>query len=168
VAAPSFPAAHEDRGDRADVGIEPGLDAALDGSRVRLGGSEILAGGEEQCHVDRHAGEDRLLDRPQAGFGARNLDEQVRTAALCVQTARLTQGRLRIVGEQRRDLKRDEPIDAAGAAMDRREHVGGRAQVIESQLEERGPAVGAGGPQSLYGLVVGRGSADGLVVDRRV
>ena len=40
--------------------------------------AEILLAGKQQSDVDRHAGEDRLLDRGQPFFGAGNLDEQIR------------------------------------------------------------------------------------------
>ena len=57
------PAADEERGDRGDVRVEPGLDPPLDPAHVGVGGGEVLLGVEEQGDVDRDAGEDRLLDR---------------------------------------------------------------------------------------------------------
>ena len=60
------PAADEHRGHGADVGIEPGLDAPLDAAQERLGRRHVVLAREQQRHVDRHAGKDRLLDGGQA------------------------------------------------------------------------------------------------------
>ena len=65
------PAADEQRGDGADVGVEPGIDAPLDAAQERLGRRHILLAREQKRHVDRDAGEDRLFDRGQAFLGAR-------------------------------------------------------------------------------------------------
>ena len=46
---------------------------------IRLGRREVLLAREQERHVDRDAGEDRLLDRGQAFLRAGNLDEQVGT-----------------------------------------------------------------------------------------
>ena len=82
------PAAHEDRGDRGDVGIEPGLDPPLDPLHVGIGRGQVLLGREEQRDVDRDPGEDRLLDRRQAGLGAGDLDEEVVALGLGVERGR--------------------------------------------------------------------------------
>src|SRR6185437_12181951 len=60
------PATDEERGDGSDVRIEPGNDPALDPAAVRLGRRQVLLAGEEKRDVDRHAGENRLLDRRYA------------------------------------------------------------------------------------------------------
>ena len=65
------PAADEERRDRLDLRIEPGGDAPLDAAQVRLGDGEVLLAREQQRDVDRHAGEDRFLDRLDAGRRAR-------------------------------------------------------------------------------------------------
>jgi hypothetical protein len=65
------PAADEERGDRLDLRIEALRDAPLDRAQVRIGDREVLLAREEQGDVDRHAGEDRFLDRRHAGRRAR-------------------------------------------------------------------------------------------------
>ena len=58
-------------------GFRPAVDAPLDAAQVRLRGRHILLAREQQRHVDRHAGEDRLLDGRQTFLCAGDLDEQV-------------------------------------------------------------------------------------------
>ncbi len=170
------PAADEERGDGGDVGVEPGLDPPLEPAHVGLGGAEVLLVVEEQGDVDRDAGEDRLLDRLAPGLGAGDLDEDVVALALGVQRLGLLDRRRRVVGDQRRDLERDEAVDAGGAAVDVGEEVGGVAQVGERQLEED-PLVVVGADslarcrlRRQLGdlLVVGVAAGDRLVEDRRV
>ena len=170
------PAAHEDRGDRGDVGVEPGLDPPLDPAHVGLGGAEVLLVVEEQGDVDRDPGEDRLLDRLAARLGAGDLDEEVLALGLGVERRRLLDRLAAVVGEQRRDLERAEAVDAGGALVHAGEEVGGVPQVGDGELEED-PLVGVGA-DALAGLgggadlgdllVVGVAAGDRLVEDRRV
>ena len=95
----AVPAADEDRSHRRHVRIQPGFHASLDSSRVGLGLGQVLLGGEEQGHVDRHAGEDRLLDRLQSGRGAGDLDEEIRPGGQGVKPGRVGRSRRRIVGQ---------------------------------------------------------------------
>ncbi len=71
------PAAHEQRRHRLDLRIEPGGDAPLDAAQVGLGGGAVVLAREQQRDVDRHAGEDRFLDRRNARRRARNLDVEI-------------------------------------------------------------------------------------------
>ena len=131
------PAADEHRSHGADVGIQPGVDAPLDAAQVRLGGRHVLLAGEQQGHVDRHAGEDRLLDGGQAFLGAGNLDEQVGPRRPGVQFLGRGEGAGRVVGQQRRDLQRHPAVHAVGPVVDRPEQIGGLREVLERQLEEQ-------------------------------
>ena len=92
---------------------------------------------EQQRDVDRDAREDRRLDRGQALGRARDLDVQVRAVAERVEPLRLGGRRRRVVGDQRRDLERDEAVDAVRALERRPEQVRGAAQVVDRELEER-------------------------------
>ena len=76
-----IPAADKKRCDRGDGRIEPSFDAPLDAAQVGLGRGDILLAREQQCDIDRNAGEDRLLDRRQSFRGAGNLDEEIGLAA---------------------------------------------------------------------------------------
>ena len=75
------PAADEKRGHGSDLRIEAGGDAPLDAAHVGFGRRDVVLAREQQRDVDRHAGEDRLLDRRDAGAGAGNLDEQIGASA---------------------------------------------------------------------------------------
>jgi hypothetical protein len=49
----------------------------FDAAQVRLCGRDILRTREQECHVDRQTGEDRLLDGGEAILGPRYLDEEI-------------------------------------------------------------------------------------------
>jgi hypothetical protein len=72
-----IPAGHEDRGDRANRGLELTLEPALDARQVRVGGGPVLVGREQQGDVHGHAGGDALGDRRQTLGRPGDLDEQV-------------------------------------------------------------------------------------------
>ena len=52
-------------------GVKSRVDAPLDAAQIRLGRREVVLAREQQRHVDRHAGEDRFLDRRQAFLACR-------------------------------------------------------------------------------------------------
>ena len=85
-----------------------------------------------------------------------------------MQVGDLGDGRLGVVGEQRRDLQRDPAVDAVGSLVDRLEHPRRIAQVGQRQLEE--PLLGLQAPLVELDdlLVVGVARADRLVEDGRV
>ncbi len=149
----AVPAAYEDGCHRRHVRIEPGFDAAFDGPRVGLGGGRVLLRREEQGHVHRYAGVDRLLDRLEAGRRAGDLDEEVGPAGQGVEPRGIGRGRGRIVGQERRDLERDEPVDAVGPVEGRPEQVGRPTQVVQRQVEE-----------DLLRLCAARGKSPNLLV----
>jgi hypothetical protein len=64
----------------------------------------VLLGREQQGHVHRHRGVGALLDRGQALWGARDLDEQVVQRGLAGQALGLLDGGLGVVGQQRGHL----------------------------------------------------------------
>ena len=162
------PAADEERRHRADPRVEARVDPPLDAAEIRLGGGEVVGGGEEQRHVHRHAREDRLLDRRQPLGRAWNLDEQVRPAGLGVQCLRGGERAGRVVGEPGRDLERHPAVDLARAIVHFEEQVGGPREVLDREVEEqplaRDPLLHLGGDRR----VVERRVPEGEVVDRRV
>ncbi len=162
------PATDEERGNGGDVGVEVGLDAALHTPHVGLGGGEVLIGREEQGDVDRNAGEDRILDRRKPRLGTGDLDEEVVALGPRVQLRRLLDRRRGVIGEQRRDLQRDETVNAVGALVHGGEEVGGGAQVGDRELEEE--ILGRARRGAVTGdlLIVGVAGGDRLVEDRRV
>jgi hypothetical protein len=81
----NVPAADKERGNRSDLGIESRGDAPFDTAQVGLRGSHVLFAGEQQRDVGRHAGENRFLDRRDAGGRSGDLDEQVRPRAVTIQ-----------------------------------------------------------------------------------
>ncbi len=161
----AVPAADEDRGHRAHVGIEPGGDAPLDAAHVGIRGGDIVLAREEQRHVDGHPREDGLLDGGQALARAGDLDEEVRPPRARVELLGLGEGARGVVREERRDLERHEAVHAVGRVMDGAEEVGGLGQVLDGQLEEELLARLARGDLLLDARVVVRALADGLVED---
>jgi transaldolase len=63
------PSADEHRGDRADLWLKSRGHAPLDPAQEGVSRSEVVLVGEEKRHVDRNAGEDRLLDGRQPFLG---------------------------------------------------------------------------------------------------
>lgn len=63
------PSADEHRGDQADLWPKFRGHAQLDPAQEGVSRSEVVLVGEEKRHVDRNAGEDRLLDRQQPFLG---------------------------------------------------------------------------------------------------
>jgi hypothetical protein len=66
-----------------------GAAAVLQPAEPGLHHLAVAVHGEQQRHVHRYAGEDRFFDRRDAGFGARDFDEQIRTLGARVQPRRL-------------------------------------------------------------------------------
>jgi hypothetical protein len=62
-------------------GWSPAATRALDTTHECVGRRQVLRGREEQGHVDRYTGEDRLLDGRKPILGAGDLDEEVRRPA---------------------------------------------------------------------------------------
>jgi hypothetical protein len=118
------------------VWIEAGGGASLDTTDVRLRRGDVLLAREEERHVHRDAGEDRLLDGRDALGRAGDLDEEVRAAGAAVQVSRGGDGALRVVREIGRDLERYPAVDTVRRLVDRAEEIGGAGQVLERQLEE--------------------------------
>src|ERR671918_434371 len=113
------PAGHEYRRDRIHVRVRPGGDPSLDAAQVGVGRRQIMLTREQQRHVYRDAGEDRLLDRRQARPSARDLDEHVLAARSRVQVGGGLYGPARVIGQERRDRERDPRIDATSPPVDR-------------------------------------------------
>ena len=162
------PAAHEDGGDGANVRIESGLDPPLDPLQVGIRGRQVLVAVEQQGDVDRHTGEDRLLDRGQALGRPGDLDEQVVPLRLGVEVGGLLDRRLGVVGDRRRHLEGNETVDRVGLVVDAAEGVGRAAEVGDRELEEDRLRVEALALKPGDLLVVGLPAADRLVEDRRV
>ena len=131
------PAADEQRCHGIHARIQAGRESSLDPPHVSLGRREVLLGGKQERHIDRHSGEDRGLNRGNALRRARDLDEQIGAVCSRVQlSCRLDRAR-GIVGEQGRHLQRHPPIDSTGAVVDRAEQIGGLGQILEGEVEEQ-------------------------------
>ena len=94
------PAADEHRGHGADVGLEPGVDAPLDAAQEGLGGRHVLLAGEQEGHVDRYPGKDRLFNGGQTFFRTWDLDEEVGPSRSAMEVFRRGEGFGRVVGQQ--------------------------------------------------------------------
>ncbi len=131
-------------------------------------GPGLLVQAEGAVSVNRHPGEDALLDGGQAFGGAGDLDVHVGAFGRGVQFLRLRDGGRGVVQQQGRDLQRHPPVDTVGALVRGCEQIGGPAPVAQRQLEER-ILVGSAG--RLVGGDVGivvRAGLDGLVEDRGI
>ena len=163
-----IPAADEQRRDRLDLRRQPGGDAPFDAAQIGVGRRDVLLAREQQRHVDRHAGEDRLLDRRHSGRRAGDLDEQVRPLARRMQALRGFDRTGGVVDQQRRQLERRPAVDTAGRVMGRTEQVGGLAKVLQREREEERLAALSLLRQLSDRPVVRGAAADRLVEDRRV
>ncbi len=130
------PAADEDRGDRGDLRVEPGVNPSLNASAIRVGRRHILLARKQQGDIHRHAGEDRFFDGLNACGRAWNLDEQVGTMRLRVQPLGGLDSGAGIISEQRRHFQGNPAINAARRFMDRPEECRSLRQVFERQFEE--------------------------------
>ena len=126
-----IPPADEHRGNGRDIGIEPGRDAPLDAAQECFCGRDVVLAREEQCHVDRYAGESRLFDRRQTFLGARDLDEKVRDRRSRVEILRRGERARRVVRQERRYLERHPPVDPVCLTVDRAKEIGGALKIIE-------------------------------------
>ena len=162
------PAADEHRGDGADLGLEPGLDAPLDAAQECLGRRQVVLAGEQQGDVDRHAGKDRLLDGRQAFRGARDLDEQIRSPRPGEQLFGRGEGAGRVVGQQGRHFQRHPAVHAIRPVIDGSKQVGSAGEVLQRQLEEQFLSRLALLELLADRGVVGRAVLDGLVEDGRI
>jgi len=127
-----------------------------------------LRGGEQQCHVDRYAGEDGRFDSRKTFGGAGDLDEEIGTLCLAVQIGRCLYGGGRIVGQKWRHLQRDPAVHAAGLIVDRAKEVGSARQVCDRELEEQIFPRRAFGRLSPNGFVVGITTFERVIEDRGV
>src|SRR5262249_21625283 len=132
-----IPAADEYRGDGVDLRVEPRIQTTFDAANERLCGREILFVGKQKRHVDRDAGEDRLLDRRQPFRRAGNLDQQVRPPRTSVQLLGGGECARRVVGQERRHFQRHPPVHAVGPVPNRSKQIGGSRQILERELEEQ-------------------------------
>ena len=132
------PAADEQRRDGGDGRVEPRLDAPLDAAQVRLGRREVLLAREEQRDVDRHAGEDRLLDRGQALRGAGDLDEEVGPCRRARWRSSAAASVLAVSWASSGETSSDtQPSTPSVPGVDGPEQVGRAGQILKRQLEEQ-------------------------------
>src|SRR6266513_1843284 len=162
------PSAHEQRGDGRDARVSPSGDAALDATQIRFGRGDVLLAREQQGHVDRYPVKDRFLDRRTAFRRARNLDVQIRTLGLGVDTRGCGDAARGVVGQQRRYFHRYPAVDAVGRIEDRTAQIGGPSQIFERQLHEERFTGFSRLCLVANALVVGGGIADRLVENGRV
>ena len=117
-------------------GFDPGLDPPLDPAQIGLGRRHVLLAREQQRHVDRHAGEDRLLDRGQALARARDLDEEVGACGAGVQVLGRGDGGRPCRGPEAAKLPARPSRRRRSPVVDRAEQVGGLRDVLKRELEE--------------------------------
>ena len=168
VAHRRVPAADEERRDGGDVGVQPRRHASLDPPDVRLRRGEVLLAREEERHVHRDAGEDRLLDRRHALAGPGDLDEQIRPLRPRMELLGRRHRPRRVVSERRRELERHPAVDAVRQLVDRAEEIGRLGQILERQVEEERLPRPARAQLLADGRVVLRAAADRVVKDGRV
>ena len=152
----------------ATSGFKSRRDATLDAAQIRFRRREILLARKQQRHVDRHAGEDRLLDRGQAFLRSRDLDEKVAPPGPRMELARRGERGLRVVREERRDFERYPAVDAVRALEDRQEQVGRLPEVLLRQREEERFAGLALRELRADRRIVGGAALDRLIEDRRI
>ena len=162
------PPADEERGDRVDLRVQAGFDAPLYAAQVGLRGRNIVLAREQQRDVDRNAVEDRLLDRWKAFGCAGDLDEEVRPGSARMQLRGHPDGVDRVVGEQRRDFKRDPAVGTKTRIESRPEQVGGLLQVFQRKFEEQALARQPAIHQLADCGVVCAAAADRMLEDGRI
>ena len=150
-------------------GSSPFGDAPLDAAQVRLGDGDVLLAREEQRDVDRHAGEDRFLDRRDAGRRARDLDEDVRPRRLRRAAAPRPRSSCAVSSTSSGETSSEtQPSTPPVRVVDRPEQVGGARQVVDREREEELLAGAAAARELGDLLVVGVAGADRLLEDGRV
>jgi hypothetical protein len=145
-----------------------GVAAALHAAYVGLGDRGVRLHREEQRHVDVDPARDRLLDRGNARFGARDLDQQVRAVDALPVLARLLDRRLGVVREAGLDLERHEAVGAVRLLPYAAKDVAGELDVRDRDLVVDLARVHAPGGQLGDLLVVVGRAEDGLLEDRGV
>ena len=127
----------EEAGDRRDLGrVAATLHQPLEPAQVRLHDLDVALQREDQRDVDVPPARDHLLDRGQAGFRRRDLDEAVRPVDDVVQALRLVDRALRVEGEVRVDLDRDVAVLPLAAVPDGAQQVARVLDVLDRELEE--------------------------------
>ena len=121
---------------------------------------------KQQGDIDRNAREDRFFDRGKSLERAGDLDEQVGRSAFWKRGVRRARF-FGVVGQQRRDLQRDQAVDGGGTLVDRREQVGGARQILHRQFEEQRFAREARTDQAANFGIVGFALGNSVVEDRR-
>ena len=123
---------------------------------------------EQERHVDRDAGKDRLLDGGQSLPGPGDLDEEVAKLRPAEQRFGGGERARRIVCQQRRHFQRDPAIHAIGPVVNGAEKVGRPAEVVQRQLEEEGYGRDPVSDLRADRRVVGGAVLDRVIEDRRV
>ena len=101
-----------------------------------LGNLRVALEGEDERHVDAPSCGDAVLDGADPGRGAGNLHVQVRSIAEIVESHRLRERGIAVVGEGGVDLQRDVAVDTAGPLPHGLEEIARTLYVVDGQLEE--------------------------------
>jgi hypothetical protein len=160
-------AGDEERRDRRDAArVAAAVDEPAQAAQVGLGDLAVALEREDQRHVDRDAGRDRLLDRRQALGRGGDLDEEVGPVDQPVQAPGLLDRGLGLVREVRVDLEGDPAVAAAALVVDAAQLVAGGADVVAREREEDLLRVGLAARDQLAELVVvGVALGDGALED---
>ena len=142
--------------------------AAFQAANVSLGNLLIHFDREDQGHVDVQPGSDELLDGRKSGGRARNLDHHIRAIQPREQFPGFFDGRLGVIGEQRRNFQADEAVAAIAGVVNLAKGVGSAGNVLDDDFLVNVRYAASGTRQLSQLLSVVLAAADGLLEDRRV
>jgi hypothetical protein len=105
----------------------------LEPGEVRVDDGGVALDGEQQRDVDVDAVGDRPVGGLDPGRGGGDLDHRVGAVDALPQVAGGGERGVGVVRERRVDLEAHEAVGALGPVVDRRQHVGGGADVLDRQ-----------------------------------
>ncbi len=162
-------AAHEEARDRRDaIDRLLGGGALFEAADVGFHHLVVTLEREDQGHVDVETVGDAALDRRHALGGRGDLHHQVRARDRLPEAVRLLDGGFGVGRELGRDLDADVAVGAARPLVDRREDVGGGANVLDGERVEDGVGVLAFAGEGEHAGVVVVALRDRLLEDRGV
>jgi hypothetical protein len=148
--------------------VAAAVDEALDAADVGLHHLAVALQREDQRHVDRDAGGDRVLDRLQALDRGRDLDEEVGAVDELMEADGLGLGLLGVVREVGVDLERDPAVLAVALVPDGAQDVAGIPDVVLGELPEDLGRIVVGGAQLADLVVIGVAFGDRALEDRGI
>src|SRR6185437_13959282 len=132
----AVPTAQKHRCNGADIRAESRIDAAFEAAHVCLCRCEVLVTREEKRDVDGDAICNRFFYRWNPLTCPGNLDVQIWTIPFIVKKLCGGYRLVGVISHERRQLQRNEPIDACGLFVNGREQIGCSRQIMQRQFEE--------------------------------